>query len=239
MAIIGDSHAGALFPALLRQSVPGERWMLVGRSGCLPALGIVRLATRDAAEAIECAEAADRTIHAVAGNPAIRTVVIATAARVTGTLAPGTSEGQPPRYYTRAGRRVADPTAVPAGLAATVALLAGAGKRVVFLIDNPTLPEPVNCVRFIRGWGQRVNIYCSITRSQSERASRDYLALMAQLQRAQPASRVFDATGILCPDQHCSVVNSGISYYSYSDHLSDSGADMVARALIASLDSPP
>jgi hypothetical protein len=60
-----------------------------------------------------------------------------------------------------------------------------------------------------------------------------YRALIQELQRRNPQLLVFDPTELLCPDKECRVFNNGASYYSFSDHLSDTGATIVARALIA------
>jgi peptidoglycan/LPS O-acetylase OafA/YrhL len=233
-ALLGDSHAGALFPALVRGSADQERWMLVGKSACVPALGIMRLATLDAYDARECASAAENLVHAVAANPNVKAVVIFTAARVTGTLTPELSEGRTIRYA-RAGSLKADPDAVAIGLSATIALLAAAGKHVVLGIDNPSLPDPMDCVRNIKGFGLQVNPACSISRAQADADYRNYRALIADLEHRNPQLSVFDPTDLLCPDAQCRVVNNGVSFYSYSDHLSDIGGDIVAHALIAFL----
>ena len=233
-ALIGDSHAGALFPALVRESITGERWMLLGKSGCLPALGIKRLAVRDPDLARDCASAADQLVHAVAANPKLTTVAIAIAARVTGTLIPELSEGLPPNYA-RTGSHQADPNAVATGLSATIDLLTTSGKRVVLVVDNPALPDPTNCLRSIRGLGLRVNPACSISRTRADADYRNYRTLIADLHHRHPGLVVFDPTDLLCPRDQCRVINNEVSWYSYSDHLSDTGADIVARALNAAL----
>lgn len=225
LALMGDSHAGALFPALVRRSIAGKRWMLAGQSNCIPALGMVRTGWRDRRAAEGCASDTVRVVRAVAVNRAIGTVVIAVSARVTGTLEPRLSEGPPLRYN----------ASVTDGLSRTISALRSAGKRVVIVVDNPSLPDPWNCLRAIRWFGILTNPACVVSRNQANEDYRGYRGLIAEVTLRNPELEIFDPTHLLCPDDECRVINGGISWYSYTDHLSDAGADMVAHSLIGQL----
>jgi peptidoglycan/LPS O-acetylase OafA/YrhL len=231
-ALVGDSHAGALFPALVRESEPEGRWMLLARPGCLPLSGVVRLTGNSEDDRRECAVATRIALRAIADNRDIRVVAIAVSARMTGTLKPELSEGDVIEYG-REGSAQAEPGLVAEGLSSTIAILKRAGKRVFFVVDNPSLPDPTACLRRVKNFGPVIGPNCSISRAQADVDFARYRALIQELQRRNPQLSVFDPTELLCPDNECRVFNNGASYYSFSDHLSDTGATIVARALIA------
>jgi len=143
-----------------------------------------------------------------------------------------------------------DPDGAFNGLTATIQLLEKAGKRVVFIIDNPTLPDPKSCmdrsveryepVRWIvdqaRGktWEER----CSISLKQHLEVTKQYRALLQRVAAANPALVVFDPTSILCNVQAglCPIAMRGKFLYSYGDHVSDYGSSLIAATLLPLLD---
>jgi peptidoglycan/LPS O-acetylase OafA/YrhL len=206
-AIFGDSHAGALYPALVRESGRDGRWMLIGRPGCAPISGDD-----------DCGIATERALQTLVSNRDIKAVALAVSARMTGTLVPELSEG---RVIPYAGN-----------LSPAIERLEHAGKQVVVVVDNPSLPDPLDCIRRVRGFGILTNSACSIGRNEADADFARYRALISALRERTPRLQVFDPTDVLCPNRRCSVINHGVSFYSFSDHLSDAGGSIVARALL-------
>jgi hypothetical protein len=150
-------------------------------------------------------------------------VVIAISSRITGTLNTSLSEGMIPRY---SGEFVD-------GLSQTIERFEHAGKRVVFLVDNPPLPGPNLCLGVGHaGIVRRVSDECSVSPEQLGDELRGYREMVCELAARNPRLRVFDPTELLCDEGGCNISRDGLSSYSYTDHLSDYGNGIVAKGLI-------
>ncbi|MBV8474895.1 MAG: hypothetical protein JO234_15875, partial [Hyphomicrobiales bacterium] len=119
-----------------------------------------------------------------------------------------------------------------------------AGKRVAFLIDNPTLPDPTDCMerRVMKYWlvralasGQETN--CTVSLADHLKETADYLQMVQALKAAHPDMLVLDPTPLLCDEAHgiCSISENGRFLYSYGDHVSDTAGTKIARRFIPEL----
>jgi len=208
-ALIGDSHAQALFSGLTRNAGSTESWMVVADPGCVPFLS--EGASR---ESSGCTRTFDLTIPAIAADPNIRWVLFAFHAHVAGK--PGIDE--------RALR--------------TFRMLSESGKRVALLIDNPAAsPNPGRCghTRPVDRLGLRFGAECSVPRSVHEERLKDLRALGIILRNRIPSLVIFDPTDALCNSSDCPVMIDGRTLYSYTHHLSDFGVERFAAELRAAL----
>jgi peptidoglycan/LPS O-acetylase OafA/YrhL len=116
------------------------------------------------------------------------------------------------------------------------------GKKVVFVIDNPTLPDPTNCIYGELTSSTLLNIVltrnknpkCSIKYSSHVDGTKAYRGFIENLLLLNPKLKVYDPTSILCDIENnsCSTVSKGKFLYSYSDHISDYASSLIANELI-------
>ena len=231
-ALLGDSKGEVLYPGLVRRSTPFGRWLFIGgpqgEGNLVPVLGGAALYAR-------YTPLATLGSDAVIADPRIRVVVLAASTRGLFALARDDSiEDLPanPNY----------PVALD-GLERMVAKLVGAGKKVVIPVDNPSLPDPLLCIRRTTSlWlvdaaldlGHRPN-ECSIGYRRQLELSQPYRKLLnAVLQRHPDSVRLFDTLPVLCDAarDRCASQMGDRLLYRYSDHISDFAAGRVAARLV-------
>ena len=125
-ALLGDSKGEALFYGLAREARADRQWMMIG--SVFPPEAE---AAADDRQQIKNRLALETVIH----NPSIEVVALTVALR--GIFPVDSNTG----FITTAP--AADKTA---GYSRTIQLLEQAGKRVMFVIDNPTFPDPTSCI---------------------------------------------------------------------------------------------
>nr|WP_281378141.1 SGNH hydrolase domain-containing protein [Martelella radicis] len=229
-AIFGDSKAGALYPGIFRTSEPGGRWLYLGsgKSGPLvtvlsdnPIYGYVNQA------------AVSSAINTINSFPSIDTVVIATAARALFSL--------------KNDSDIEDLPSSPnfdialKGFDDAVSALLAAGKDVMLVIDNPTLPPPEDCIVRITGsdmlnrWlGQTRNSACTISVERQLELSAQYRKLLTTIAERHPGKvTLFDTIPLLCDQENglCSMAMNGRPLYGYTDHISDFSGTMLGTEI--------
>ncbi|MBF0416107.1 MAG: acyltransferase [Magnetococcales bacterium] len=225
-AVLGDSKAEALFYGMVRESRPGNRWLLVGS---------VRPPRFENAPEEDKSR---RAYDGIVANPSIRWVVLVNAMRSlfpvnreTGWIAGDTAPIA--EQYRVAFNRV-------------IRGMEGVGKRVVFVIDNPTLPDPRSCI----GGGmtsspllnhifwRKLNERCTLRYSDHRRGTEVYRHWVDRLVADNPGLMVYDPTPLLCDVERdmCSITRNGQFLYSYTDHMSDYANSRVARELLGRLE---
>ena len=168
-AVFGDSKAAALFPGLVRKSAVGQRWMLIGGAN---SSGAPIPVISDAKQYRSFESMTVATANALARNPSLRVVVLATAIR---------SLFRTTDLYLADLPRTRNSEIVFLGLDKMVAQLAAAGKEVVLMMDNPTLADPVSCISrrtpskiINRIFQHQVNSACSISISDNIKRTKVY-----------------------------------------------------------------
>jgi peptidoglycan/LPS O-acetylase OafA/YrhL len=117
-----------------------------------------------------------------------------------------------------------------------------AGKRVMFVMDHPTLPDPRNCIsggmtsseflnQFLR---RKPNSRCTLRYTEHLAGTAPYREFVNTLGRAHPRLVIYDPSRWLCDlerDQ-CTITDGARFLYSYSDHISDYASSKIARQLL-------
>lgn len=223
-ALLGDSKAEALYYGLVREAAPGESWTMMG-SVSAPASegsssGPQQLKNRLA-------------LQTVLANPSIQVVGWVVALRglfpidkQTGLI---TSQDMPAASLEAYDQAIGQ--------------LERAGKRVIFVIDNPTFPDPRSCLSggltpspWLNGVLRRKeNPYCTLDYAAHLAGTRPYRQFVETLKQRHPALTVYDPTPLLCdvPSRTCATVTrEGNFLYSYGDHISDYANSKIARELL-------
>ena len=226
-ALIGDSKGEALGYSLLRRSPADHGWLMLGP------INILR-ADNDAGRA---------AFSALESNPNLQVIVMANALRGlfpldadTGLIANSALDmeaiDQMVATYTR-----------------KITQWQSLGKRVVFVIDNPTLPDPNSCItggltpfeslnKVLR---RAENPYCKLKYSDHMKGTAPFQQFITKLKRANPALLVYDPLPLLCdiPADICTIERDGKFLYSYGDHISDHAGMLIADQLLTQIAAMP
>lgn len=229
-ALLGDSKAGALFPGLFRTSAPGGTWMFLGSGEIAPLLPLV---SDGPTYAYVNAAAVDLALRTIERAKSVETVVIAVATRALFGLANDHSIADLPRN--------GNYKAALLGLDASISRLLAAGKRVILLVDNPTLPHMEDCIArrtssslFNRVLAAPPNPDCQIPVGKHLELSRPYRALLGALRERHPDKvSLFDTLPILCDTGTglCTSTRDGRLLYGVTDHISYHASLLVGQAL--------
>ena len=236
-ALLGDSKAWALFPGVFRTSTLGGSWMIIASGNSGP---LVPVLSDSQIYAYVNAHAVNTAVRTLETADSVETVVIAAAARALFQLANDHSIADLPA--SRNGKVALD------ALDATVSRLLAAGKHVVLVVDNPTLPHPEDCVgrktasAFVNTLlASPPDPACSIPLAKHLELSRPYRELLEEVRRRHPGRvELFDTLPALCDlsTQTCTATLDGQFLYGVSDHVSAAGAGKVGKALNQQLRSP-
>lgn len=218
--VLGDSKGEALFFGLSRESHSNESWMMIGPVNVLSGYseGLAKLA-----------------MERITADPAIKTVVLHNALR--GFTALNQTTGL--IDYAVTPEKI---TSWVDAYSNAIQTLEKSGKRVVFVIDNPTLPDPSSCISGDMtplAWLNKliyrnVNPHCTVQYTDHIKGTAPYQTFLKQLQAANPSLLVFDPLQQLCdiPNNICTYAENRIFLYSYGDHISDYAGSKIARELL-------
>lgn len=230
-AIIGDSKAGALAPGLIRTSSDNGRWIMVNGNATngapIPVLSNNNIYKRHQ-------PLAGATLKSLARNKNIDVVVIAVATR---TL-----------FNLKTDRTIKDLSNSPYYEDAYDGLLRGtktiieSGKKVILLIDNPTLPYPEQCMERVTSSGtidkllslKKLNKKCVIKVDEHYALSNQYRKLLYSIKDKNPQKIfIFDTIPYLCnmSEGECNSLSGNRFLYGKTDHISDFAAGIIGTAL--------
>jgi peptidoglycan/LPS O-acetylase OafA/YrhL len=237
LALIGDSHAAALAPAM--RALAGSHglgYVQLTKMSCPTLAGVTRYMANHPGHDRECADFNRAALETIRANPAIETVVM------TGYWSAPLDEGLQGQRYARdqvgAGAATTAEQSranLAQGLRDTVAILQAAGKRVVVLKDVPMFDfDPPRALAMSQIPGRRALAALLQLSPHTERYDVDqgnvinrkditdtYVdAAAAGLARVT----VLAPAQALCANQHCSIGASEQLYYFDNQHVSASGA---------------
>jgi peptidoglycan/LPS O-acetylase OafA/YrhL len=222
--IIGDSHAAALNAAAYLHRVP-LKTLLLSALACPPYPNITFIPLSATNYGNNCQEIANDELATAQSLPSIRTVVVAT------------HYGDLARFAYRdaEGVSLSVRDAFLEGNSYLARSLLSLGKRVVFVIDVPTLKvAPINCVpRLFKPDPPS----CSVAYADALDAQREYRDWVARLRASIPQIVVYDAFSALCDAHTCQARDDQHFFYQDNDHLTVRGSEQVLSGLERSL--PP
>jgi hypothetical protein len=111
-------------------------------------------------------------------------------------------------------------------------VLAGSGKSILVVLDNPTLPfEPRECMQRPFDFNQRHA--CSFDRSLHDQRAGSYTNLFRTSAARFANVEVLDTSRFFCDKSRCAAVNAdGLTYTGDNNHLSLRGAMIVDREIL-------
>lgn len=223
LMIIGDSHAAALNAAAFLHRVP-LKTLLISALACPPYPNIRFTPLSATNYGNNCQAIANDELVTAQSLPSIRTVVVAT------------HYGDLARFGYRdaKGASLSVHEAFLEGNSYLAQRLLGLGKRVVFVIDVPTLKvAPVNCVpRLFKPDPPS----CNVPYRDALDEQREYRGWVSQLRASVPPLALYDTFSALCDAQVCPAMDpQKLFLYQDNDHLTVRGSEQVLRGLEGAL----
>ena len=226
-ALIGDSKGEALVYSLIRKSPSDHGWLMLGPINVLKA-------DNDTARA---------AFSVLEGNPNLQVIVMANALRGLFPLDADTG------FIANSAIATEVIDQMVASYTRKITQWQSLGKRVVFVIDNPTLPDPNSCItggltpfeslnKVLR---RAENPYCKLKYSDHIKGTAPFQHFISKLKQANPALLVYDTLPLLCdiPADMCTIERDGKFLYSYGDHISDYAGMLIADQLLPLIEAMP
>lgn len=243
-ALLGDSKAHAMYQGLVRTSSADGRWLFVGGT---KQFGATIPVISDAPEFAAYQKSSRLALTMLQKDKAIQVVVFVVSMRALFQLSDGVKAGNRDTYDYQYLRQLPASSTMElafAGLKRAINLMHEAGKQVVFVIDNPPLPEAIDCAgrktasALLNRWfnlerrGQNPDCFMTLDKFRGD--ADKYLQLLRRLEGEYSRGfSVFDASSIYC-DTHtnlCGATKHGRLMYAYTDHISDYAAGLVGQEL--------
>lgn len=229
-ALIGDSKAGSLYGGLVRTSHNDGRWLFIGGTGS-NGLSVLVESPHEIYKVYQ--KLTPKAYEAVIRNPNIDTVVLAMATRHLFGLHDHLLLADLPDSNH-------DDVALKA-LDFSIARLVDGKKKVVIVVDNPSLPDPKDCVsreassRFLNFIFQpKSNVACHLTISDHLARTEKYQKLLDTMVTKYPHQvRIFDTLSYMCDEKEgsCKTYKNGRLMYSFGDHISDHASGLIGKDL--------
>jgi SGNH domain (fused to AT3 domains) len=230
-AVVGDSKAEALYYGLAREALAGQPVLLMGSMRLADAMPA---ANQPSDRARRARIALDR----LKNDAAIEWVVLSnTLVHVMPTNAHGLLAQD-------AGTLAAARVQLALWRVAYDALMTEldvSRKRVMLVIDNPTLPDPNSCIEgdltpyvwLNKLVYRQVNPDCQLSLQKHLDGTQLYREFFQQLAAAHPNVQVFDTVPELCDSALgvCNYFEGRQFLYSYGNHISDFASSKIAKHL--------
>lgn len=246
VAVVGDSHAHALYPGIVEQAAEwGYGTILLANSGCPPLSGTAW--GRNDTEKNACASKINNILNALRKDRRIVAVVLATrgAQYITGT-GYGPVEAHydyPPIVFwglggaNRYGEVVPSSVVFEKGLDSTVKLLHEKNIPLVYLLQVPELGVPAtSCIErplVISSGGGHSG--CAVTHSEYMERMHVYRQIVTEIARRNRYLGVVDPADVFCDSAKCAGYGGGSIFYADDNHLSPVGARKVSPLVFLEL----
>lgn len=229
--LTGDSKSMALYPGLMRTTIEGKYWTYAGGNKKMDGkqMATVPVFTNDPRYEIY-QDASSSAIEVLAKNHDIKIVVYVVATRAIFQLSRD--------YHINDLPTTKNYDVAYKGLMVGIDKLISSGKKVVLVVDNPTLPHPEDCMvrktgfDFINNMLVKENKNCSISLDKHRNLSAIYLRLLNDIKQNHPNQiYIFDMVPLLCENGTCGQTKDGRYLYGSTDHISDYAAGIVGKEL--------
>jgi len=213
VVVLGDSHSNRLYWGLVQVDAK-TKYLNLGRVTCMPFLNVD--GERNGL-GLQCQPTMANLINEARRSNA-KTVVI---------------QGYYARYFdgrvdTVSLDRLQD------GIDLTLSTLTDAGKQVIVVFDNPTLPfDPARCRRRPFGFFDEASEQCKFPRKKHDQESAKYQEVLRSIIERHQHVRIVDPAEILCDKDFCYGAANDDLYYGDDHHLSFRGSSKVAVPIVS------
>jgi peptidoglycan/LPS O-acetylase OafA/YrhL len=236
-ALLGDSKAAAMYPGLVRTSTNSGRWLFIGGTS-VSGTPVPVISTNEIYKYHQPLIVG--AFEAIAKNPTVEKVVLVTSTRGLFQLPNANDKDIEDLPQSRNFEAAFE------GLGTTVKKFKEAGKKIVLVVDNPTLPHPEDCLNrrtgmgIVNDWLVKENPKCALSLERHRLLSAKYQELLEKVRSLYPNDvKIFDPTSHLCDVERgvCTHRMFGRFLYSYTDHISDFASGLIGKDLNRFLES--
>jgi hypothetical protein len=222
IALIGDSHAAALFSGLSKLLIKNNEGLLM-----LGGRLFIDVATYpDGNESeVNIYKGGIIATNFIANEKSIDTVIMVSRGPFY------INDGW--NFYLVNDKKITNKLEVfERGMRNTLDLMMTKNKKVIFVMDNPELGfDPKKCqdlgpLRTTRSFD------CSIPRSIYDARHKEYRKLVLDILKDYPSVVIFDQSAYLCDDVKCRFKSGSSVLYGDNDHLSVAGSEFMAKHLM-------
>ncbi|STY28952.1 O-antigen acetylase [Legionella wadsworthii] len=231
IAIIGDSHAGQLFPGMSKYLDYKSSSVAVFSASCAaPLLGVssgINLANTSILKIRKDAyKLIDTAYNYILNDQEIKTVILAhnPTCSYNDAVDVANPEDKDYRHVLREGMK------------RTFSKLIKSGKKILVLFDNPSINfDPKKCqwrpLRITK------NDICSFSRKSFDDnpAYDSYRSLVKEILKDFPQVKTFDLSELLCDKKKCYIIKNNQVIYDDSNHLNSYGSEFIAPYLIMAM----
>lgn len=250
IALLGDSHAEALQPAMEQYAeAHGESLLVMTMPACPPLRGVTRYVADQPLFAMRCARFNDEVLKLVSARADVKYIVLTGSwPMVRGDIfQPLDFRGDPASIST--DMRV---QFLIEGLQAEIHSFEAAGKRVIVIDDNPSLAmNPLSSLRYSNLPLRReiVNLLLghpiedatahSVARSLTiNPAAEDVRTRLLDLVTTDRNLTVIDTKSIFCNQTNCAISDGGNLYYTDANHISHFAEQKVVQSIDEAVSAP-
>jgi peptidoglycan/LPS O-acetylase OafA/YrhL len=229
-AVVGDSKAEALFYGLAKESQQDEHVLLMGSMRLVDAMPSAHQPPANQARA-------RAALERIKGDSNIEWVILSNTlvhmvqTNKQGLIASTASQSQLALWMQAYKDLLSE--------------LQTSGKRVMLVIDNPTLPDPNSCIEGDMtpfAWlnhlvYRRANSECKLPLSKHLQGTALYRSSFEQLAKSHPNVQVFDTVPLLCDaaSNMCTYHEGRQFLYSYGNHISDYASEKIAKQIVLAI----
>jgi len=226
---MGDSHAFALASAVnLSSSEADVAGYYVAKSACPPLLGIDRVNRMG-----ECVQFNQAVLDFIKVHPEIKNVVITARWAISADGSRYKTESGPTVHLIDWGKnskeKGTNADLFDIGLKRTVEQIIGLDRKVIIVSSVPEVGYHVPSAYWIaERTGRDLNQIVAPTVAEYQARNEAVLNTLAKLKKNYPEIEIIDPAAILCDKSNCLVMDGSTPLYKDDDHLSTSGAFMIA-----------
>jgi hypothetical protein len=222
IAVVGDSHAGMLFPGLTEQfSRAGYSTVDFPASCAAPFIDVISAASSVMVRKLRenNYRLIDEAYDYIIGNTDIKVVLLA--------HSPACSFGDAKDANNLGINDFVE--VLRLGMRRSLTVLFNAGKEVAIVLDDPFIGhDPHLCSpRPLRLFSNSVSCWIPKSEVDTNPAFVTYRALVEEMQVEFPKLRVIDLSVPLCNSQRCTIEKDGRLLYSDASHLNVAGSEYV------------
>jgi peptidoglycan/LPS O-acetylase OafA/YrhL len=235
VVVMGDSHAGHLYPGLIGSDLPLE---VIWNAGCPPVAEL---------PLIHSCDSRWRALESYVSSQSSRIKMVVLTAYYDLYLSPtnlvshrneqfaAIKKGLPANSNDVQGVN----EALLSGLENSISFFESRGVQVVLALDVPELQfQPKACFRRTHFPSVKNKSDCAGTpRPMVDSRDRQMRVIADELRKTHPRLVIFDPTPLLCDQSRCYATKDHQLMYRDDDHLNDEGSKLVGRSLLQLIDS--
>ena len=237
IALIGDSHANALYPGLV-EALPGAN-VLYLRSCAFPLVGLIE--SNRPFNGYCPTSTSEQQVAYLAGINSLETVIFAFRGPLY-LLGKGFGSAPAEREHDvvleaadNRQRGLTQAQLFSFGVSGSIDVFERANKRVVMVLDNPELGFDITDCIFDKPFHPKLTD-CRIPRSAVEARQQEYRAAIDGLRLRHPNLVVFDTLPLFCDEQFCYGIKDHHVIYQDNNHIGIYGSRLIgtniARLLV-------